>query len=212
MALEMTELAKRLPTMAFSKIGGAANLGDEEGLAFMQGLFRAAVLSKDDGDWSRVEEFLEEWETKLISRSGRNALRYEDTPWRAFGKRVSEARVALIGTGGVYMAGGVQEAFDTDGDASFRPIPSSTPASELGIAHTHYDTSGAEADANVVFPIDRLREMEADGAIGSLAETAYGFMGYIVGEHVRTLIEETAPEVGRRLAAAGVEAALIGTT
>ena len=71
MPLEMAGLAKRLPTMAFSKIASAANLNDEEGLEFVQGLFRAAVMAKDDGDWSRVEGFLDEWETKLISRSGR---------------------------------------------------------------------------------------------------------------------------------------------
>ena len=117
--------------------------------------------------------------------------------------------MALIGTGGIY-AGDEQEPFDTDGDTSFRQIPSSTPAAKLRISHTHYDTSGADADPNVVFPIDRLREMEAEDAIGSLAETAYGFMGYIVGEHVQTLIERTAPEVGRRLAADGVDAALLG--
>ncbi len=207
----MIDLAKRLPTMAFSKIGAAAGLSDEEGLEFMQGLFRSAVMSKDDGDWSRVENFLDQWESKLIRRSSPSALRFGDAPWHPFQGSLSGAKVALIGTGGIYI-GGEQDRFDTDGDASFRQIPSSTPAARLKISHTHYDTSGAEADPNVVFPVDRLREMEADGVIGSLADTAYGFMGYIVRDHVQTLITETAPEVARRLAEDRVDAALIGTT
>ena len=30
---------------------------------------------------------------------------------------------------------------------------------------------------NVVFPIDRLRELSADGAVGSMASVHYSFMG-----------------------------------
>ena len=211
MPLEMADLAKRLPTMEFSKIAGVAGLNDEDGLEFIRGLYRAAVVSKDDGDWTRVETFLDEWETKLISRTRPDALRFEDTPWHPFEKPLKDAKVALIGTGGIYIKG-EQEPFDPDGDASFRLIPSSTPAGRLGVSHTHYDTTGADADANVVFPIDRLREMEAEGVIGSLAQTAYGLMGYLVRDHVQTLLEETAPEVARQLVADGVDAAMIGTT
>jgi len=211
MPLEMVDLAKMLPTMEFSKLAAVAGLGDEEGLEFMRGLYHAAVIARGDGDWSPVESFLSEWETKFISRARPNALRYEDTPWHPFTKRLKDAKVALVGTGGIYIKG-EQEPYVTDGDASFRSIPSSTPAERIGISHTHYDTTGADADANVVFPIDRLREMEAAGAIGSLAETAYGFMGYIVRDQVQTLLDESAPEVARRMVADGVDAAVIGTT
>jgi D-proline reductase (dithiol) PrdB len=207
----MADLAKRLPTTEFSKIAGVAGLGDEEGLEFMRGLYQATIIAKDNGDWSRVERFIDEWETKLISRARPGALRYEDTPWQPFTKPLKESKVALIGTGGIYIKA-EHEPFNTDGDTSFRVIPSSTPAERLGISHTHYDTTGAETDPNVVFPIDRLREMAAAGTIGSVAETAYGFMGYIVRDDVETLLNETAPEVAGRIVADGADAAIIGTT
>ncbi len=124
---------------------------------------------------------------------------------------MKESKVALIGTGGIYIKG-EQEPFNTDGDTSYRVIPSSTPAERLAISHTHYDTTGADTDPNVVFPIDRLREMAAEGMIGSVADTAYGLMGYIVRDDVEVLLNETAPEIAGRIAAEGVDAAIIGTT
>ncbi len=35
-----------------------------------------------------------------------------------------------------------------------------------------------EADLNIVLPVQRFLELEAEGAIGSLAPTSYSFMGY----------------------------------
>ncbi len=34
-----------------------------------------------------------------------------------------------------------------------------------------------QEDCNVVFPLDRLNELAAEGAIGSVAATHYSFMG-----------------------------------
>lgn len=214
MPLEIRDLAKSPPdaeSMAFSKIRGIANLGDEEGLAFFNGLFRAAALAKNDGDWSRVETLLDEWEAKLVSRARPGALRFETGPWAPLRNPLAKARVALISTGGVYIRG-LQQPFDTAGDVSFRVIPTSTPRDAFGIAHSHYDTSSALQDVNVVFPYERLKEMETRGVIGNLADSAYGFMGYIVGDLVPKLLTESAPEVARRLVAEGVDAVLIGTT
>ncbi|MBI2861927.1 MAG: hypothetical protein HYX89_03810, partial [Chloroflexi bacterium] len=50
----------------------------------------------------------------------------------------------------------------------------------------------------------------ADGVIGEFAEVNYGFMGFI--PKPQGLIEETAPEVARRLKEAKVDAVIIGTT
>ncbi len=139
-----------------------------------------------------------------------NAVSFESSPWSAFGKTLAEARVALITTGGVYVRD-TQQPF-VDDDPSYRLIPASTEPSGLAIFHEHYDTSHALEDINVVFPLERLREMEADGAIGSLADSAFGFMGYIIGDNIRRLMDETTPEVARTLLDNDVDAALIGTT
>ena len=41
----------------------------------------------------------------------------------------------------------------------------------------NFDRTGLQEDWNVAFPIDRLRELAAEGTIGSMADTHYSFMG-----------------------------------
>ena len=41
----------------------------------------------------------------------------------------------------------------------------------------NYDRTGFQDDVNICFPLDRLREMAADGEIGSVADFHYSFMG-----------------------------------
>ncbi len=212
MPIELRDLARLPPSienMAFSKIR-VERLPEEEATRFFNGLYEAALLSHDDGDWSRVEAYLGEWERDLVSRVNPNAISFDSSPWAAFDKPLSEAHIALLSTGGVYVRD-TQEPF-IDDDPSYRVIPSTTPASELAIFHEHYDKSNAEKDINVIFPVERLREMEREERIGSLAASAFGFMGYIVGDNILRLMEETAPEAARILLDEEVDAALIGTT
>ncbi len=41
----------------------------------------------------------------------------------------------------------------------------------------NFDRTGFQEDWNVVFPLDRLTELAAEGVIGSVAQTHYSFMG-----------------------------------
>ena len=41
----------------------------------------------------------------------------------------------------------------------------------------NFDRSGFIQDVNIVFPIERFRELAARGVIGSLAAVHYSFMG-----------------------------------
>lgn len=131
-------------------------------------------------------------------------------PWTPPLKPLCECKVAVVTTAGVHH--GEQPPFDMhdpDGDPSFREIDLRRPLSELMITHDYYDHRDADRDMNVVFPVERLREFAEDGLVGEVARTHYGFMGHILGRHVKTLINETAPEVARRLAAQGVDAVLL---
>ena len=65
-------------------------------------------------------------------------------------------------------------------------------------------------DINCIFPIDRFRELEAEGVIGGLAEISYSFMGLIPDP--ASLINDTAPDAARRLKDAGVDAAFLAST
>jgi len=131
------------------------------------------------------------------------------TPWTPLPRPVSEIRLALISSAGVYRKD--QAPFDAGnlmGDWSFRVIPNDTATSTLRVAHDHYNhKDGADKDINVVFPLDRLRELEAGGAIGQLSPVHIGLMGYIM--RPEKLIEETAPQIIQVLKEAAVEAALL---
>jgi hypothetical protein len=56
-------------------------------------------------------------------------------------------------------------------DADYRVIPSSTRPDQLLLSHIsiNLDRTGFQEDWNVVFPLDRLNELAAEGAIGLTA-------------------------------------------
>jgi D-proline reductase (dithiol) PrdB len=100
---------------------------------------------------------------------------FRDTPWTP-AKPIKSARVAIISTAGLQRRGDRPFAVDS-GD--YRLLPGGTPASDLVMSHisTNFDRSGFQQDHNIVFPIDRLNELAAEGAIGSVASVHYSFMG-----------------------------------
>jgi D-proline reductase (dithiol) PrdB len=61
----------------------------------------------------------------------------------------------------------------------YRIIPGTIQARDLVMTHisTNFDRTGFQQDWNVVFPLDRLRELAAEGIIGSVAAYHYSFMG-----------------------------------
>ena len=100
---------------------------------------------------------------------------FPTTPW-ASGPELSKRRVALISTAGLHRRG--NRPFESmSGD--FRLIPGDIPAGDLVMTHisTNFDRTGFQQDWNVVFPLDRLRELVKDGIIGSVAAYHYSFMG-----------------------------------
>jgi D-proline reductase (dithiol) PrdB len=133
-----------------------------------------------------------------------------DIPWTLLRKPVAESVVALVTTAGVHLKS--QEPFDMDdpdGDPTFRAIPTDAPRTDLTITHKYYDHSAADRDINVVLPLDRMRELLAKKRIGGIAPLAYGFMGHIDGPHLKTLLENTAPDVARRLKEDRADAVLL---
>lgn len=120
------------------------------------------------------------------------------------GKELWRCRIALVSTAGAHLAN--QQPFnvqDKYGDDSYREIPAETPANELVLSHHGYNTRKISEDPNCVFPIDRLRELAAEGIIGELNQRAFSFMGYI--PLPATLMKERAPEVANKLKQDGVD-------
>jgi D-proline reductase (dithiol) PrdB len=82
-------------------------------------------------------------------------------------------------------------------------------AEGLIMAHnsTNLDRSGFALDRNVVFPIDRLREMEAEGRIGKVAPRHASFMGSTFD--LSGFLLETGPRLAEILRGDGVDVALL---
>ena len=134
---------------------------------------------------------------------------FTETPWTPLRRPLSQARVAIVTTGGLYRPG-VDVSFDGDavaGDASFRAIPASTDPATLAIAHAHFPHGPAEADMNTIFPLDLLREAAMAEVIGEVAPTHYSTMGYVV--HADELAMVTAPMIAALMREEGVDVALL---
>ena len=132
----------------------------------------------------------------------------EDVPWTPYTGTPSKQTIALITSGGLY-ARGSQPPFDTTsihGDPSFREIPRTARQADFAIAHAHYDHSLAEEDINVIFPLERLDELEREGVIGKVADTHYSF-SYV--NDVVTLLTRFVPQLLQKLKSAAVDILLL---
>jgi D-proline reductase (dithiol) PrdB len=153
--------------------------------------------------FSRIPALAQRWGRRF------DALNSDTTPFAPMKKPLHTCRLALITTGGVHLRS--QEPFnmsDSRGDPSFRAIPADTAAADLMITHDYYDHRDAERDLNILFPLERLRELAAQGVFAGLG-TSYGFMGHIEPPHVETLLQHSAPDVARRLRREQIDAVLL---
>jgi D-proline reductase (dithiol) PrdB len=100
---------------------------------------------------------------------------FKTRPW-VKGPPLSRRRVAIVSSAGLVVRG--ENPF-RGRDPDYRAIPAATKPADLMISHIsiNFDRTGFQEDWNVVFPLDRLNELAADGVIGSVAATHYSFMG-----------------------------------
>jgi D-proline reductase (dithiol) PrdB len=150
---------------------------------------------------------------RLKHRAFIAAYPFHKVEWRP-GTRLtiplSQARVALVTTAGLYLPGQApfRHSIRHD-DCSYREIPANTAVATLRIGQSSdaFDHAGIEADRNLAFPLDRLREAVADGAIGSVAPHHFSIMGSIIA--TGALIDDSGPKIGRKMQDDGVDAALL---
>ena len=119
-------------------------------------------------------------------------------PFTPFDGELSRATVAIVTAGGVHLKD--QEPFniaDELGDLTFRVIPADVDSPRLMVTHHHYDHSDANADINVVFPIEVLRDLKAEGFIRDIAKKHIGYMGYTM--QLKAMYEGTAPEIANEI-------------
>lgn len=152
-----------------------------------------------------------------MMRATYEAMAAIDEPpvWAPLSKPVHRCRIALMSSAGVYLKDS-QEPFDVErergeptwGDPTYRVIPSNVRQEQVACAHLHLSNAGALEDVNTVFPIRAFKQLEAEGAIGSLADEHYSFMGY----QERSLADwrtKQGPELAARLKECAVDVLLL---
>ncbi len=126
-------------------------------------------------------------------------------PFIALKKPLSQIRLGLIASGGIYVTG--QTAFHYKDDASFRTIAKDVKTEDLRVTHFAYDLTDARKDPNSVFPIDTLRHLVGEGFIGELADHLFTFMGGIYS--ARKVQDDLAPRLTQHLIDEKVDAVLL---
>ncbi|MBA3646761.1 MAG: hypothetical protein H0W63_11370 [Gemmatimonadaceae bacterium] len=147
------------------------------------------------------------WATVNERYPGSMITKSDLVPLAPLRKPLSECRVTFISTSGVQPKGTLP--FDTVhpvGDYTFRRVPSDSRIEDLEIHQLKYPTAGADRDLNVIFPIERLRELVADGVIGGLTENFYTFIGYNMDpERLESTLAE---DIAAAVSAEGADIAL----
>ena len=100
---------------------------------------------------------------------------FETTPFVA-GQPLARRRIAIVSSAALIRRGDKPFPF---GSGECRFVAADTPPNDLLLSHVsiNFDRAGWQRDINVVFPIDRLRDLAASGEIGGVAETHYTVMG-----------------------------------
>ncbi len=129
----------------------------------------------------------------------------EPPPFQRLSKPLSECRLGLVSSGGVYQVG--QVAFHYKDDTSLRVIDTAVDVTELRATHFAYDLTDARKDPNVVLPLAALKALENSGELGALAKNAYTFMGGIYS--ARKVREQIAPELVQRFQKDEVDVVLL---
>ena len=100
---------------------------------------------------------------------------FETSPF-VTGPPLAERRVAIVTSAGLHRRDDRNFSLR---DLSYRVIPGDIATADLVMTQSsvNYDRTGFRQDANVVFPIDRLRELENAEEIGEVADYHYAING-----------------------------------
>lgn len=185
-------------------------LPDEEAAEFFAELLSLIGDMLDSGDSEPIVRRVYEWNVRAFDPQ----FDHEPFPWAndsapfsPLAKPVSESKIALFTSSGHFVAGHDPEPFGvkdmSQEEAASRniefartppvlsEIPIDTPADRLRVRHPGYDVRATRQDPNCVFPMQRLRELDAENVIGELANPAYSFIGSTSQIHLR---KESIPE------------------
>jgi len=171
----------------------------------------AAFSPKADVSWvqgfrQKYREWFQGAKPLLEAQQGPAAFRtypfvsFTETPWSPLRIPLSEVRLAVVSTAGLFRKGIDAPFMDTaEGDPQVIQLPSNIDPKSLDTAHTHIPQEPVRADVNVALPFDHLRDLVKEKKIGSLALRFFSFVGY------QTRADAVALEMAPNIAAAMVQ-------
>ena len=133
----------------------------------------------------------------------------EGSPRATLAQPLAESTLAIVTSAGIHCRG--DEPFGRE-DPGYRVIPSDVTAADLLQSHSSlaFDKTAFIRDVNVVFPIERVAELVAEGRVGRVGPRHYSVMGAL--PDMTELRDATAPELARRLVDDGVDVVLLTPT
>lgn len=129
---------------------------------------------------------------------------FEDRkPWIK-GPPLAERRVAIVSTAALTVR--TDAVFQRDA-TDYRVIPGDVDPADLVMSHVsvNFDRTGFQQDVNICFPLERLRELEAEGTIGSIAKYHYTLSGAANPQD----LEGSAREIAKFMKADAVDTVLL---
>ena len=118
---------------------------------------------------------------------------------------LAKATVAIVTSAALHASD--DEGF-TAGDTGYRLIDSSRRDLVLGHWSPNFDHTGVKMDLNVVYPIDRLKELAQRGVIGAVAPRHVSFAGN-QPDDVATIRLDTGPAAAAALRQDGVDIVIL---
>ena len=152
--------------------------------------------------------------SKILSSRIPDEPNHAEIPWAEVRKPLAESKLALLSTAGLSMRGDapfdmeMERQKPTQGDPSWRKLGAEATSATVEANHLHIDTGYIERDLNVALPLDRVRELVAEGVVGALAGSHYSIMGY-QGNDSSTLENQSAPEIAAAMRSEEVDLALL---
>lgn len=118
---------------------------------------------------------------------------------------LKDAVVAVVTSAGLRRPG---EPTWMPNDPSFRVFETEERNLCLGHVSPNFDRSGLASDLNVVYPVERLEEMAAEGIIAGVAPRHMSFMG-AQDETMTSIRMDTGPAAAKQLKDDGVNVVLL---
>jgi D-proline reductase (dithiol) PrdB len=152
--------------------------------------------------------------SKILSSRIPDEPNHAEIPWAEVRKPLAESKLALLSTAGLSMRGDapfdmeMERQKPTQGDPSWRKLRADATSATVEANHLHIDTGYIERDLNVALPLDRIREMAAEGVVGAVADSHYSIMGY-QGNDSSTLEKQSAAEIAAAMRSEEVDLALL---